>query len=572
LAKEKTLRREPLEEVRKEENMEVQDKPARTHKRKLLTGGIVIGILLVIAAILVYPKIFKRDTLEKMRISGERISIAVMPFRNMTNDTLWNVWQSGIQEIMTASLSNSEELKVRQTEPVKSLIQNKGYTNYASVTPSVAITISQKLDANVFVYGNIIQAGKTIRLNAQLYDSKTGEVIKPFQIEGPANEENILHISDSLSTQVRDFLVITKLKKEVPPEVRQMGGTTKSPEAYRYYINGCNAFSKRDYPAARNMFFQALAIDSNFIDVVLMLPFAFRNEGFGKEGRYWAIKVYEKRDKMTLHQKIWANYIHAAWFESPYERIKCLKQYLEEVDDQDAAMYWQLGAEYSGLPQYDKVIFEMEKSLDIYHKWGTKPFWVYNYTALGYAYRKTGQYGKEKKLYEKAEQDFPNDPDLIYNQAILSLVEKDTIQANQYIQRLESVLKENTRSEADILTSLAWIYAEAGIPDKAEEYFRKALSLEPENSWKLFDLSWFLIDKDRNIIEGLAFVEKALEKNPDNYDYLHAKGWGLYKQCKYKEALEILQKSWDLRMEKDQYGHEAFLHLEAAKKAVAQKQ
>ena len=83
------------------------------------------------------------------------------------------------------------------------------------------------------------------------------------------------------------------------------------------------------------------------------------------------------------------------------------------------------------------------------------------------------------------------------------------------------------------------------------------------------NLAYFLIDKDRNINEGLELVDKALKLNPDNYNYLDTKGWGLYKQGKYKEALEILQKSWDLRREKAVYNHEAFLHLEAAKKAVA---
>ena len=120
-----------------------------------------------------------------------------------------------------------------------------------------------------------------------------------------------------------------------------------------------------------------------------------------------------------------------------------------------------------------------------------------------------------------------------------------------------------------ITTSLAGIYSEADILDKAEEYYRKALSLEPENPERMNNLAYFLIDNDRNINEGLELVDKALELSPDNYNYLHTKGWGLYKQGKYQEALEILQKSWDLRMEKAIYDHEAFLHLEAAKKAVA---
>lgn len=54
--------------------------------------------------------------------------------------------------------------------------------------------------------------------------------------------------------------------------------------------------------------------------------------------------------------------------------------------------------------------------------------------------------------------------------------------------------------------------------------------------------------------------------DPGNYSYLDTKGWGLYKQGRYKEALEILEKSWEL---KPVYDHEIFLHLEETRKAVA---
>ena len=65
-----------------------------------------------------------------------------------------------------------------------SLLQNNGITNYASITPSVASSISQKLDANVFIYGSINQIGAIIRLNAKLINSETEEVFKSFQIDG----------------------------------------------------------------------------------------------------------------------------------------------------------------------------------------------------------------------------------------------------------------------------------------------------------------------------------------------------------------------------------------------------
>ena len=110
--------------------------------------------LIITVIVLAYPKIFKHDTLEILSHSGERISIAVMPFQNMTNDTIWDVWQDGIQNELINNLANSEELQVRQTESVNAIIRGTGLTNYASITPSVASNVSQKLDAKVFVTGS----------------------------------------------------------------------------------------------------------------------------------------------------------------------------------------------------------------------------------------------------------------------------------------------------------------------------------------------------------------------------------------------------------------------------------
>jgi tetratricopeptide (TPR) repeat protein len=219
--------------------------------------------------------------------------------------------------------------------------------------------------------------------------------------------------------------------------------------------------------------------------------------------------------------------------------------------------------------QFDKAIPEFVKSLEIYNKWNSKPLIVDCYTELGKVYHKTGRYKEEKKLHKQAEKDFIDDTTIMWNQAILSLVERDTVSANRYFKKLITGWKDNSTSEAAISTNLAIIYWEAGITDQAEIYLRKALALEPENRRMQSILAYFLIDKDSNNNEGLELINKALVLSPDNYEYLDTKGWGLYKQGKFKEALEILQKSWDLRRQKAIYDHEAFLHLEAAKKAVA---
>jgi tetratricopeptide (TPR) repeat protein len=551
--------------------------PARSGTNKLISIVVIVAILFA-AAILAYPKIFKRDTLKNLRSSGNRITVAIMPFQNMTNDTTKNFWQEMIQDNLITSLSNSEELKVRQIESITTLLQSKGLAKYASVTPSIANTISQKLDANVFISGSINKSGSTIRLNAQLINSKTEDVLKSFQINGKA--ENILPLTDSLSKIVKDFLLLSTIKNELPAGYYNIS-TTNSPEAFRYFIYGRNENVKQNYAATQKWLYQAISIDSNFVDALIMLSNSYGNEflfematkSYGDESLYdsskkFCMKAYEKRDQVPLKEKININWIHAVYFETPYEQMVYLKQLLD-LDNQNPSAYCSLGNSYFELEQYDKAIPEYEKQLEIYKKWGLKPYWIFNYISLGESYRKTGQYKKAMKIYKLAEKDFPDDPSLIYYQALLYWNVGDTVTASMYTEKGVSFLRSVSSSESNISAVLASAGAELGLMDRADKYYRKALLLEPESAINLNNLAYFLIDKDRNVNEGIELVDKALKLRPEYYVYMHTKGWGLYKQGKYQEALELLQKSWDLRMKNAVYEINAFLHLEAAKKAVA---
>ena len=564
IVRENTQLPEPSSEVHKEHIRKIEEKPSKSVITRLFPA-IMIMTILVIAVIIVYPRFFKRNTLEKLKSTSEKISIAVMPFQNMSNDTIWNVWQDGIQNELITSLTNSEELKVRQTEPINNLIQSKGLTNYASITPSVASKISQKLDANVFVYGSIKQVGSIIRLNAQLIDSKTQDVFKSFQIDGIA--DNILYLIDSLSNKVKNFLIISKLEKEVRYETQKFI-STNYPEAYRYFIQGQKTFDKGDYTTTINLLLNSIDIDSNFVAAILYVSIAYEKRGSIEQAKKYCQKAYEKKDMMPLRQKLYVNWLHARFFETPNDEIIYLRELLE-IDDQLPFAYYELGNGYNDFLNYEKAIPEYEKALGIYDRWDIKPSWITNYTNLGLAYHETDQYKKEKELYKKAEQDFPDFSTLIQRQAILALTEGNKKNANEYIEKYISIRKDNVESEADISTDLAWIYYDAGILDKAEEYYRQALSLESASPVRMNNLAYFLIDNDRKINESLELINTALISSLDGYNFQHTKGWALYKQGKYPEALEILQKSWDLRMQNDVYNHEAFLHLEAAKKAVA---
>jgi tetratricopeptide (TPR) repeat protein len=541
--------------------------PAKKRSGTLLSrksaAVLALFAIVLIASIIAFPKIFRRDTLERLRSSGERISIAVMPFQNMTNDSTWNVWQSGIQDMLVTYLSNyPDELRVRQTEQTNSLIKSQGLTDYASMTPFLARRVSKNLESDLFIYGSIKQAGPTMRVNAVLIDTKTREALKSFEIEYPSDEEMVFPNIDTLNRWIKNFLVISALKKGTSRD-QQFYGNTNSPEAYKLFILGNDAAWNGDGRTALKLYKDALAIDSNFFSAKAYIVAQTMGQGNYEEAKKLCLRLYNQRDQIPMIYRGNINWLYACLFETPHEAIKYLRQELQSHGDR-AVVHGILASEYLKLDQFDRSIPEFEKCLELGEKWDENPGYG-TFAGLGFAYHKTGQYGKERKLYRKASKYYQDNLLIIFRQAVLALYEEKTKEANEYIEKFKSIAIEHSASDAVIATYLGSIYEEAGMLDKAEDYYRQALSLEPRNPYGMNNLAFLLIDYDRNINEGLDLVDNALKSEPDNFSFLDTKGWGLFKEAKYHEALEFLERSWAL---KPVYNHEVYLHLEAVKKAV----
>jgi tetratricopeptide (TPR) repeat protein/AraC-like DNA-binding protein len=525
---------------------------------------IIPALFLIIAGFVIYQKYLRKNYSGIINPGSERISVVVMPFQNMTRDTTMNFWEEMIQMNLISSLSNSSgDLKVIQSESILAILKNRNVTNLSSITPSISKDITQKFNAEIFVNGNINLVGEKIIVNAQLIDTKTQEVFKSFRFE--SSPEKIMLAIDSLSAEIKDYLLITLLKKD--NKEFQKVTATHSPLAYKYFILGKNARYESDYPAAVKWLTQAVEIDSNFTWAMRFIATSYAGMGMYDEAKKWCNKVYNKRDMMNLEEKLYTEMLYAEFFQTPYEVIKSLKE-LDRLDNESPPVHYNLGGNYRYLHQYDKAISEYRKALDIYNKWGSRPLEVEYYTVLGQAYHKTGQYKKEKNLYRKALEDFPDDEHIIRLQAILALTENNQAAGEKYIEKYTDLLKQNSASELSIMTSRAEIYDEGGAYGKAEEYYEKAISLKPDDSYQKYLLARFLINKDRNITRGIGLIDSLLKVSPDDYRFLHSYGRGLYKQGKTREALGVLQKSWDIRLSENVYNHEEYLLLEEVKKAA----
>ncbi|HEY3767638.1 MAG TPA: tetratricopeptide repeat protein [Candidatus Angelobacter sp.] len=81
--------------------------------------------------------------------------------------------------------------------------------------------------------------------------------------------------------------------------------------------------------------------------------------------------------------------------------------------------------------------------------------------------------------------------------------------------------------------------------DQAERAFRDVLQQNPSNSMALNYLGYMLADRNVHLEEALTLVKKALDFDPQNYNYIDSLGWVYFKLGNFDQAEENLRKAAD---------------------------
>jgi Tfp pilus assembly protein PilF len=95
---------------------------------------------------------------------------------------------------------------------------------------------------------------------------------------------------------------------------------------------------------------------------------------------------------------------------------------------------------------------------------------------------------------------------------------------------------------------MAWyllgaIYERQKFYDRAEEEFKKVLTVDPKNDAVLNYYGYMLGDRGIRLDEAEALVKRALDDDPYNGAYLDSLGWIYFKENKLVEAETMLRKS-----------------------------
>ena len=194
----------------------------------------VAVVLVLFAGGLTIWNFFLRPSPPSRDAVSENMSIAVLPFDNMSNDPDQDYFADGISEDLITDLSKIPDLLV---------ISRLSSFTYKGKSVKIQ-QIAEELGVRYVLEGSVRKADNNVRINAQLIDAATGHHLWAERYDG--NTKDIFALQDKITQKIAASLAV-KLTEDEQDRLTQKD--TTNIEAYEAFLKGSDlVYSLRNDP------------------------------------------------------------------------------------------------------------------------------------------------------------------------------------------------------------------------------------------------------------------------------------------------------------------------------------
>ena len=165
------------------------------------------------------------------------------------------------------------------------------------------------------------------------------------------------------------------------------------------------------------------------------------------------------------------------------------------------------------------------------------------------------QTGKLDAARDLVHQVHPKTPQ---QQIQLVLLEAEILRDAHQYQESYRVLEQARRKspdDPDLLYETAMMADKLGKPDVMEKLLRKLISLQPDNANAYNALGYSFLDRNVRIAEGMQLVEKAYTLAPNDAAIMDSVGWGHYRQGQLDKSLDFLNRAYKVNPDPEIAAH-----------------
>ena len=210
----------------------------------------------------------------------ERKSVAILPFKNVSNDEQSTFYEFSLADAVITELARVRSLVVR---PSSEIVKYQG----RQVDPRQA---GREMSVSAVLAAGFLRAGDRIRVTAQLVDVESGDLLWSDRIDADATD--IINVQDTITQEICEGL---RLELTSDEKDRLEQGKTANAEAYEEYLRGRDCLgrfiyhtvARKDIDEAIEHFERAAYLDPSFALAHCGLGSAYANrviKGFGDTG------------------------------------------------------------------------------------------------------------------------------------------------------------------------------------------------------------------------------------------------------------------------------------------------
>ena len=348
----------------------------------------IIIVSLSIAVILLLFNQFRSKLLyeESLGVNDEKISniIAVLPFLNNKPDPESDYFGFAMADQIIGDLSYLNNITVRPSSSVRKYDKKV-------IDPNI---VKEDLNVDYILTGNYIKEGDLVRLNIELVELETNEMIwRSDKIEVDFN--STFELQDIVSEKVVKGMNIQFSEKELNRIGRNI---PNDPLAYEYYLRSLSyPLSSDGDQMAIEMLNKSIALDSVYAPAFAELGFRVQRLAFfemlDSDKFNKAEQNYIKALDLNPELLSALGYLAILYTENyrTEEAIEITRKMLE-INSNNAAAHFSLGYIYRYTGMLHESVEEMEKALEIDPK---NP----NYGRIGVSYLQINEFDKAFKAF-----------------------------------------------------------------------------------------------------------------------------------------------------------------------------
>lgn len=388
-----------------------KDDPLHRRRATLVFLVVLVVVALALAVWRFYlrppPPVVDVASREEMALPlPDKPSIAILPFKNMSDDPGQEYFADGMTEDLITDLSKISGLFV--------IARNSVFTYKGK--PVKVEQISRELGVRYVLAGSVRKADDRVRINAQLIDGTTGGHVWAERYDREIKE--IFSLQDEVTEQIVEALAV----KLIPEEQKRIRlKETENPEAYDLALRGWAYFqqySQETNALAKEVFEKAIALDPSFssahIGLVWSKLIAWRL-GWSQDPHIMEQVLQMAQKSVALNESLPEAHTLLGnvylWTKQHDEAIEELERAIA-LDPNNAEALYALASAMTFVGRPNEAIRIIKKAMRLNPHYPER--YVYN---LGRAYFQIGRYREAIPSLTEALIKNPNFPPVLYYMA-----------------------------------------------------------------------------------------------------------------------------------------------------------